>query len=115
MTKIKWAQLESSKQLEDLIQNSTAKPQLIFKYSSRCDLSYTMLNRLENDWQPNETDNIDTIFLDILSARELSNSVENKFGIRHESPQVLVIKNGECIYDDSHMRINYNRIKECLN
>lgn len=115
MTKIKWVQLNSNEQLEDLIRKSTEKSQLIFKYSSRCGLSRTMLNRLENDWQPNEITNIDPIFLDILNAREISDNVEKKFGVRHESPQILVIKNGECIYDNSHIQIDYSKIKEHLN
>lgn len=112
MTRINWAPLKSNEQLEEIITKSASTPQLIFKYSSRCSLSHMMFNQFENDWQQNSTQKLEPVFLDILTARNISNEVESRFDVRHESPQILVIKNGVCVYNNSHMHIAYHKIKD---
>ncbi|MDH5476012.1 MAG: bacillithiol system redox-active protein YtxJ [Cyclobacteriaceae bacterium] len=111
MNKINWEHLENENQLLHVLEKSSEKTQLIFKYSSTCSLSNMIFNRFENDWESNAMKNINPVFLDILSYRGVSNKIESTLKIRHESPQVLVIENGKCIYDCSHMSINFNEIK----
>jgi bacillithiol system protein YtxJ len=106
-----WIPLNSMEELEKLIHLSEQTPQIIFKHSTRCSISSVAKNRLEKSEAPGDTP---FYYLDLLSHRQLSNSVAERFGIEHESPQILLIKDGQCVYDESHTGINMNEIKEHL-
>lgn len=107
--KMEWIKLESAEQLKQIKEKSASKPQLIFKHSTRCSISSMVLHRLER--HPLH-ESIDCYFLDLIAHRSLSNLVADTFQVWHESPQVLLIKNGECIFDESHMGINAPEIIE---
>ncbi|MEL6537590.1 MAG: bacillithiol system redox-active protein YtxJ [Bacteroidota bacterium] len=81
---------------------------VIFKHSTRCSISAMALNRLERDFDQEQLEGVPVYFLDLISFRELSNRVAEEFSVMHQSPQVLLIKNGQCVYDDSHMGISFN-------
>jgi len=102
-----WNQLNSEEQLQQLVERSKELPQVIFKHSTRCSISSVALQRLDKAQQPQATE---FHLLDVLQARPLSNKVAEIFHVAHESPQVLVIRNGECIYDESHLGINMKEI-----
>jgi bacillithiol system protein YtxJ len=102
-----WIHLTDEEQLKQIISRSQEKPQVIFKHSTRCSISSVALQRLQKVSQPA---NIDFYFLDLLSYRSLSNKVAHQFHVQHESPQVLVIKDGHCVYEESHMGISMNEI-----
>lgn len=115
-TKIKkplnWRALNSVEMIDDLINESHDKPILILKHSTRCSISSMAKNRIELYWD-NE-DGIEPIYLDLLSYRDISNTLAEIFNVKHESPQVLLIKNGACIYHASHTDVDYNTIKSHL-
>lgn len=96
-------------QLNHIITSSHNKPQVIFKHSTRCSISGVALQRLQKADQPQ---NVDFYFLDLIAYRQMSNKVAETFKVAHESPQVLVIKNGECVYDESHLSISMDDILE---
>ena len=104
-----WIQLNSLQQLDEIRQKSKDKPQVIFKHSTRCSVSSMAKNRLERKEFPKEAD---FYYLDLIANRNISSQIEEDFKVYHESPQVLVIKSGECIYDESHSGINMEEIKE---
>jgi len=104
---MKWQDLKTELELDQLIRDSATIPQVIFKYSSRCSISDVARNRLEREAVAGE---IIFHFLDLIRYRTLSNEIEKRFGIRHESPQVLLIRNGKCIYDESHLSVNMKDI-----
>lgn len=104
-----WIPLTSEEQLPQIIAQSQSKSQLIFKHSSRCSVSSMALSRLERAVAP---DTIDFYFLDLIKYRSLSAQVAETFKVFHESPQVLLIRKGECIYDESHSGIRMEDISE---
>ena len=104
-----WIPLTNEEQLLQLIDKSATVPQVIFKHSTRCSTSSMVLRRLERSTIPTA---IDFHFLDLISHRQLSNKVAEEFNVYHESPQVLVIKNGACDYNESHMGIVMDEINE---
>lgn len=104
-----WIQLKSVEQLQEIKEKSKSRPQVIFKHSTRCSVSSMAKNRLERKDFPKEAD---FYFLDLIANRQVSSLVAEEFKVYHESPQVLVIKNGECIYDESHSGINMDEIRE---
>ena len=104
-----WIHLTDEEQLKQIITNSQIRPQVIFKHSTRCSISAVALQRLQKVAQPAD---IDFYFLDLLSYRPLSNRIADAFKVPHESPQVLLIRNGECVYEESHMGISMNEIMQ---
>jgi bacillithiol system protein YtxJ len=91
--------LTEADQIEDIINSSEEKPVLIFKHSTRCGISTMILKRFENKISTHTTP---YYLLDIIKHRPLSNLIQDKFGVRHQSPQLLVIKNGKVVAHDSH-------------
>jgi bacillithiol system protein YtxJ len=108
-----WNSLHTTEQLTELIKESVEKKILIFKHSTRCSISQTTLNRLERNWDE-EFPNTKSYFLDLLSYREVSNAIAERFDVEHQSPQVLIISKGKSIYDRSHFDIDYAQLKTVL-
>ena len=108
---MEWKVLREEGDLEEVIRRSATTPQVIFKHSTRCSISAVAKARLERARVPSGAD---FYYLDLISYRSLSNKIAQVFGIHHESPQVLVIKDGVCVYDDSHMGISMDSIQEAL-
>ncbi|MEO5681548.1 MAG: bacillithiol system redox-active protein YtxJ [Chitinophagaceae bacterium] len=104
-----WILLTTEIQLEQIIKHSAERPQVIFKHSTRCSISSMAKNRLERNYKPVD---IDFYFLDLLAHRPLSFKVADTFQVSHESPQILLIKNGLCVYDESHTGISMDEIVE---
>lgn len=104
---MKWNLLTSEAQLTELLEKSKVNPQVIFKHSKRCSTSSMIKNRLERSAIPPE---IDCHFLDLITYRALSNKIAEELDVRHESPQVLLIQNGECIYHENHSAIYMEEI-----
>jgi bacillithiol system protein YtxJ len=104
-----WIPLTSENQLTDIITKSSEKPQVIFKHSTRCATSNMVLNRLERS---TSSEAVDFYFLDLIQFRNISAQIAEKFHVIHESPQVLVVKNGNCTFDESHFAINMDEILE---
>ncbi|HMK04906.1 MAG TPA: bacillithiol system redox-active protein YtxJ [Ferruginibacter sp.] len=106
-----WIKLTSADQLNEIKELSKSKAQVIFKHSTRCGISSMAKNRLERDVQPEAAD---FYFLDLIRYRSLSDKIAEDFSVYHQSPQVLLIKNMECVYDESHSGIQMAEIVEHL-
>ncbi len=97
-----WQPINSIEQLEQIKAASYSTPQVIFKHSTTCSISRMALDRFERAEAPV---NVDFHYLDLLNFRAISKEIATFFQVHHESPQVLLIKDGECIYDESHYGI----------
>lgn len=102
-----WKILSDVAQLETIKTESSQKPVVIFKHSIRCSISAMAKGRLERAQAP---EGVDFYYLDLINNRGLSNQVADEFGVHHESPQILIIKDGQCIYDESHNGIDMQDI-----
>jgi len=100
-----WITLNTINQLDVIESASNTKTQVIFKYSTRCGVSRMVLNQFEDAYNLTE-DDLDLYFLDLISYRNVSNEVGYKFQVMHESPQLLVIKNGVVVAHESHDGVN---------
>ena len=107
-----WLPFESESDLEKIIEESFNKPQAIFKHSTRCSISSVAKMRLVSSWSFD--DDLPVYYLDLLSYRDLSNLIAQKFNVEHQSPQLIVLKNGESIYHESHLNISVNDVKQAL-
>ena len=104
-----WIPLTDLNQLETIQDLSFTTPQVILKHSTTCSISKMSLARLERSEAPTS---IQFYYLDLLNYRTISNAIAEKFSVYHESPQILLIKNGECIFDESHGGIQMEEIVE---
>jgi bacillithiol system protein YtxJ len=108
---MKWIPLDSEAKLAEATTASLAKPIILFKHSTTCSISNTALNRLERNWKSEEIADTPAYYLDLLSFRQLSRQIADKFQVEHQSPQLLIIRNEKSVYDTSHFDIHYATIK----
>ncbi|MGI4869950.1 MAG: bacillithiol system redox-active protein YtxJ [Janthinobacterium lividum] len=101
-----WIPLTEPEQLRAIAQESHTHPVLIFKHSTSCSISAMAKAKLERQW-PDASLPADTplYYLDLLRFRPLSAQIATEFKVQHESPQLLLIQDGECRYHASHMGI----------
>ncbi|MCE7057501.1 bacillithiol system redox-active protein YtxJ [Algoriphagus sp. AGSA1] len=102
-----WNKLTEDNQLSEIKSLSKEMPVLIFKHSTRCSISSMALERLSRKWKEEDNEKIAPFYLDLISFRQLSDLVAREFGVPHESPQLLVVKNGVAVYHASHFDISY--------
>lgn len=104
-----WIELDSEEQLMTIQSRSFEQKAVIFKHSTRCNISSMVKTRLERSAVP---EGIAFYYLDLIRYRAISNRVAEMFDIPHESPQLLLIRNGECIYDESHTAIRMDELEK---
>ena len=104
-----WKTIESQKDLDAAIEKSSQQKVLIFKHSTRCFISKTVLRSFEKQMQESDK-NFGYYFLDLLAYRSISNEIESRFDVVHQSPQLIVLENGKAIDNASHQNIDLDKI-----
>jgi bacillithiol system protein YtxJ len=109
--KMQWINLTDSEQL--LAIKKAEGYHIIFKHSTRCSISMMAKKNVELEWDiiPSSTP---MYFLDLINYRAISNEIAEIFHVHHESPQILLIKDGECILDASHSDISIQEIVDLI-
>jgi bacillithiol system protein YtxJ len=103
-----WTPLSNLQEWKQILADSHLNHQIVFKHSTRCSISSLAKSRVEKRFMAGDKFHL----LDLLNYRPISNAITNDLNIEHESPQVLVIKNGMCIYHASHSAIDYDELME---
>ena len=111
-SKVGWKLLTDLGELNTIINESNDKPVVIFKHSTRCGISRMVLKQFENEF--NSNDMITPYFLDLLAHRDISNAITSRFDVQHQSPQMIVIKNGRAVYNASHENIDAGELKNFI-
>jgi bacillithiol system protein YtxJ len=104
-----WIELKEESQLDEIRNRSMEKPQVIFKHSTRCSISSMAKSRLE---RASSFPDINYYLLDLIQHKNISQKIAEDFNVHHESPQILLIKDGNCVYDESRSGINMDEIAE---
>jgi bacillithiol system protein YtxJ len=107
---MRWNQLTDVEQLSKLDELSAVKPVLIYKHSTRCNISSAALGRIERTWKDENENSVTPYYLDLIQYRSVSNAIALRYNVQHESPQVLLIKQGRCVCSQTHMGINVPEI-----
>lgn len=110
---MQWITLDSESQINEIIKASHEMPCLVFKHSTRCSISSMAKNRLDKKSDA-LTVPVKAYYLDLIRFRNISNALTEAFHVHHESPQILLIKNGLCVHDASHMDVSIREINEGL-
>jgi bacillithiol system protein YtxJ len=113
VSKVGWRKLADLGLLNEIIELSNQKHILIFKHSTRCSISRFALKNFENEYAFT-AEELQPYLLDLLEYRAISNEITNRFDVMHQSPQILLIKEGKCVYDDSHDGIEVNKLKKFI-
>lgn len=100
-----WIPLLELKQLNEFVNTSTSKTIVVFKHSTRCGVSRSVIKQFEKQSQNLEIKSIDFYFLDLITFREISNTIAQKFEVTHQSPQLIVLKNKKVVAHASHHSI----------
>ncbi len=109
-----WLPLTDAAQLATLADESRQHPVLIFKHSTTCSISAAAKAKIERQWAASGLDGVSLYYLDLLRFRSLAGQIAEQFGVRHESPQLLLIQDGESTYDASHMGIRLDAVKAAV-
>jgi bacillithiol system protein YtxJ len=108
-SKINWIELTDLGQLNEIMDLSHEQPVAIFKHSTRCSISRMALKQFENEFDLEGS--VTPYFLDLLNHRDISQEIAIRFEVYHQSPQLLLIKEGKSIYDASHSDIDAMELK----
>jgi len=108
-----WKILNKESQIEEIAQESYDKHVLIFKHSTTCPISSIAKLRLQDNWSLS-LDKFSIYYLDLLAYRSVSNKIAEHFQVHHESPQVIVLKDGAVTYDVSHLDISIKDVESVL-
>ena len=111
---VPWNPLTEISQLDELEKLSENKTVAIFKHSTTCGISRMVLKNFEADYEQQLNDSVDLYFLDLKAHRDISNGIAENFSVRHESPQMVVLKNGEVVHHSSHQAISADKLKELV-
>ncbi|MCS6823226.1 MAG: bacillithiol system redox-active protein YtxJ [Cytophagaceae bacterium] len=103
---MQWTPLTSESQLEEIDKASHSEFIIVFKHSTRCNISETALERLNRKADTIKASADKTYYLDILTYRNLSDALAKKYNVVHESPQLMLIHKGQCIFHASHLNID---------
>lgn len=104
-----WKKIETESDLDAAVEHSFQQKVLIFKHSTRCFISKTVLKSFEKQMQ-NSDKVLAYYFLDLLAHRDISNQIEDRFGVTHQSPQLIVLEQGKAVYNASHQSIDLDKI-----
>lgn len=108
-----WINLDSEDTLTDIIESSKNKAQIIFKHSTRCGISEFAKERIEKSYDQIEG-KADFYYLDLLNHRNISNLIAERLNVIHQSPQIIILKDGEVVHSVTHHSIQPEGIAKFL-
>ena len=108
---LEWYNLGSITDLKAAIQYSNEQPILLFKHSTRCSISTSALERLKRNWNSSEV-NVRAFYLDLLNHKDVSAEIAGLLRVEHQSPQMILVKDGAAIFSASHMDIDFEAVKK---
>jgi bacillithiol system protein YtxJ len=108
---VKFFTLDKMEQFDEIDEISQTKPVVLFKHSTRCSISRMALKQFDAEFNYPE-EKIDWYLLDLLNHRDLSNEIANRYNVVHQSPQIVVIRNGKAVFNESHDSISAEDLKQ---
>jgi bacillithiol system protein YtxJ len=108
---VKFFTLDKMEQFDEIDEISQTKPVVLFKHSTRCSISRMALKQFDAEFNYPE-EKIDWYLLDLLNHRDLSNEIASRYNVMHQSPQIIVIRNGKAVFNESHDSISAEDLKQ---
>jgi len=102
-------QLIEETELVEILDEGTA---VLYKHSSRCGLCYRSIKEVQKFSRENP--GIDVLLIEVMDSRPLSDLIEERLGVFHQSPQAIVVRDGEAVWDASHLDVTAGAIRQAL-
>lgn len=112
MTDLK--EITSTDALAEAIQSSEQQPVLFFKHSSTCGISQRAFGEFERYLESPESSKVQNCLVVVQTAREVSNELARVLSVQHESPQAILVKGGQAVWNDSHMALKADVLKSAV-
>ncbi len=106
-----WTSINSVAQLDEVLQAPSENAKVFFKHSTRCGISAMALKGFQKEWETGKS-GFELYFIDLLQHRDVSNAIADRLHVTHQSPQAIVVRNGEVIYHESHGSIDAGSIQD---
>ncbi|ANF97638.1 bacillithiol system redox-active protein YtxJ [Paenibacillus bovis] len=107
-------QLTTIDQLQEALDHTAERPLLVFKHSTRCPISAGAYSEFQSYLGGSPSEEVDYGLIYVVENRDVSNAAAEKLDLKHESPQAILIKNGEPVWNTSHSRITSSALREAL-
>lgn len=109
-----WIKADTTKKIDEIKSLSGSEKVLILKFSPNCSISYVVRFLLEREWNEGEMQ-MKTYLVDVIANRELSDKIENEFGVPHETPQAIVLQNSKPVFSASHGKVIFSELRKYAN
>lgn len=109
-----WQQLQTVEEYRSAVRDSYEKPIVLFKHSTSCYISKLVKEKFEAELTAIRPSGVDFYYLDLLHFRPISNLVANELKVNHQSPQLIIVKNGEAVFNASHSGIEFSDVLKHL-
>jgi bacillithiol system protein YtxJ len=109
-----WKELTSLEEWSDVLAGSSDKPVLVFKHSTTCPISAKAFKAFETYLNDSPNENVDYVLVKVQRSRPVSNQIESDLGIKHESPQTILVRNNEAVWNTDHSKITVASLGEAL-
>lgn len=97
---------------EETLRKSGEKPQVIFKHSTQCPISAGAHEEWTHYAADSSGEDADFAIVRVIEERPVSNAIAEALGVTHKSPQAILVKDGQAVWDESHWRITYSFLSE---
>ncbi|MFZ6051176.1 bacillithiol system redox-active protein YtxJ [Halocola ammonii] len=108
-----WHFIQDTEDLQNAMDLSYQQPVMIFKHSTRCPVSFMAKRKVESSWSFDD-DAVIPFFLDLISFRQLSQEIATTLKVEHQSPQIILLKDGQASFHASHHSIDTDDLKPFL-
>jgi bacillithiol system protein YtxJ len=102
-----FVRITDTRAMDELTDSSKERPVVIFKHSLTCPISAAAYDQME-------AFDGNIALVEVQRARELSNEIEKRLGVPHASPQVIVLRNGQVVWNASHFKITADAVAEAV-
>src|SRR5690625_3739718 len=113
--KMDWKEITTTEEWDDILKKSTDKDQIILKHSTTCPVSTNALDEYNAYLKENLNENIDYTMVKVRESRPVSNKIEADLGVKHESPQIIYIKDQKKYWSAKHWSVTKYQMKAVIN
>ena len=106
--------LHDVESLDAAIAESRERPVLLFKHSRYCGVSCEALDELQAHNEGDGPDGVSYKMITVQTDRPVSDAIAQRLGIRHETPQAILLRDGKAVWNASHFRITASKLAEAL-
>lgn len=107
-------QLTTLEEWDRALQGASNKPLLVFKHSTSCPISAGAHEEVTKYITDDDTGSVDYAIVHVIEDRPVSNAIADRLGVKHASPQAILVRDGQSAWDTSHWHITYDFLTDKL-